>query len=298
MSLARNKKGIELTTIIEILLVVVATGLIIGTFVAASNRAEEKTSENLCRGFNALRFGTKVEEGPVSFNIVPRACKVINKKEAVPSKDYKYYIDGPVEGAKAEIRNMMARCWWMWLEGNQQNIFDKGWYQKNGCFICYTFSLEDTSFDYQQFAVSLEAPYYAMDSSDRCAPGGQGGKCMPSCSKTLYEFSKEVASTRCGPNQKCCVAADAKDECVNKGGKCSISPSEPYTELFNQWQCASGKCYVQKDKMASYLDYIQGTKGVGGGAGKVLFAGDGKFEPGSKYAITFVSPGKAGTLAL
>ena len=43
MSLARNKKGIELTTLIEILLVVVAAGLIIGVITMASSRADEKT---------------------------------------------------------------------------------------------------------------------------------------------------------------------------------------------------------------------------------------------------------------
>ena len=57
MSLARNKKAIEFAMLIQILLVVVGVGLLIGVFSVASLRAEEKTSENLCRGFNVLRFG-------------------------------------------------------------------------------------------------------------------------------------------------------------------------------------------------------------------------------------------------
>ena len=47
------------------------------------------------------------------------------------------------------------------------------------------------------------------------------------------------------------------------------------------------------------MDYIQGTAGVSGGAGKVLFGDNEGFKPGLKYAITFISPGNewdAGTL--
>ena len=47
MSLARNKRGIELATLIEMILIVVATGLIIGVFTVTSSRADEQTSQNL-----------------------------------------------------------------------------------------------------------------------------------------------------------------------------------------------------------------------------------------------------------
>ena len=118
MSLVQNKKGIEMTTLIQIFLAVAAVGLIIGVVANVSLRAEEKESELLCKTFNEIRFGTEVEKGPFSFNVAPRACKVIDKKN-VPSKDYKDHIAGVQEGAKGEIRDLMARCWWMWLEGIQ-----------------------------------------------------------------------------------------------------------------------------------------------------------------------------------
>jgi len=73
MDLARDKKGIELSTLIEIILVVVAAGLIIGVFTLAANKADQKTSETLCRGFNSIRFLTKVDKGPFSFNVAPKA---------------------------------------------------------------------------------------------------------------------------------------------------------------------------------------------------------------------------------
>lgn len=286
MSLGRNKRGIELSTLAEILLIVIATSFIITFLTVTSARADEKTSENLCRGLNAWRFGTEIETPVGNVNLVPRACKTINKKD-VPSKDYINHVNGQKAGAMAEVRDLMARCWWMWLEGNQQNMFQSEWYNlQNGCFICYTFSVDKDAkaISYQEFAASLNAPYYAVDSSDRCAPAGQGGKCMAYCDKNS-DFSKEVASTRCKQGLKCCVDAN---ECENKGGSCE--PRGNYVS-YDKWQCKSGNCYIKEEHMASYLDYIQGTKGVSGGAGRVLFGDNEGFKSGLKYAVTFVSPG-------
>ena len=47
MSLGQNKKGIEFATLIEIILVLIGTGLLIGVFLIAAARADEKTAENL-----------------------------------------------------------------------------------------------------------------------------------------------------------------------------------------------------------------------------------------------------------
>jgi len=295
MSLARNKKGIELITIIEIILVVIATGLLIGIFNYAAGRADEKTAETLCRGFNALRFGTEIETPIGNINVAPRACRTIDKKE-VPSKDYKNHIGGMKEGAKAEIRDLMTKCWNMWLEGNKKNMFGSEWYNlENGCFVCYTFSIDKDvkeHIKYSEFAASLNTPYYAVDSSDRCAPAGQGGYCRPSCDKST-DFSREVASNKCPLGQKCCIDEDRRNECKNKGGKCLDEPSGEFTEPYIKWQCKTGNCYLKKEKISSYLDYIQGTKGVGGGAGAVIFGDDAGFSSGSKYAVTFISPGNS-----
>ena len=292
MSLARNKRGIELATLIEMILIVVATGLIIGVFTVTSSRADEKTSQNLCRGFNALRFGTELETPIGTYNIAPRACKTIDKKD-LPGKDYQGHPKGPTEAAKAEVRDLMARCWWMWLEGREKNMFDKSWYNlQNGCFICYTFSLDKDAnqFSYKEFAYSLaDTPYYATDSTDRCAPAGQGGKCMASCDKSS-DFPREVASSRCKENEKCCIATDNRDECKNKGGECLNEPKGDFKLRYDKWQCKSGSCYIKAENMATYLDYVEY---VGGGKGKILFAEDGGFSSGSKYGVTFVSPGKS-----
>ena len=92
MSLARNKRGMELSTLAEIILVLIGAGFLLSVFLVKSSQAEEKTSENLCRGFNALRFGTIVETPIGNYNVAPRACKTIDKKD-LPEKEYK---DNPI----------------------------------------------------------------------------------------------------------------------------------------------------------------------------------------------------------
>jgi len=321
VSLGQSKKGIEWSFLIEIVLLLVATTLIITIFTMAAGRADEKTAENLCRGFNAIRYATQIGEGKLSITLAPNACKTIDKKD-VPSKDYKTNVDSAKESAQKEIMDLMARCWWMWLEGNQKNMFDKSFYNiQNGCFICYTFStIKDVGYmKYEDLSASLNQPYYAVDRTDRCAPLSLGGKCMDSCTAP---FTTEVPSSKCNPQEslavevgnklinpgsttdsssktdgktgtgvpirKCCTA---ENECENRGGKCLSDSTPIYSAYYKDWQCKQGHCYLEPDRMASYLDYIQGTRGAGGGAGKVLFLNEGGIHTGTKYAITFISPG-------
>lgn len=329
MPLHRSKKGgLELSTLAEIILILLAAGLIIYIFNYAAGRAAEKTSEKLCRGFNALRFATKIDKGPLTINAVPRACKTIDKKD-LPGNDYKDYVGGLGEGAKAELRDMMANCWYMWLEGKQPNIFDTSTTSlQNKCFVCYTFSLQNgVSITVPEFISSLDYPYQAIDSSSRCAPADQGGYCMNPCSSP---FSRAISSTACAnpykpersgdyggagasgtygkPDNnvkkstdltsglKCCIADDRKDECINKGGSCSPTPIDKY-HLYNKWACSKGNCYVQDENFVSYLDYVQGTNGAKGGAGFIVYEdkikNDNGLLSGKKYAVTLISPGNS-----
>jgi len=297
MHLARNKKRNASVgfTLIELILMIIGVGILIVLIVSYLSKADEKTSENLCRALNAIRAGTKVDTSVGTYTFAPRACKTIDKRQDLPSNNYINNPNSIKEGAKAEIRDLMTRCWWMWLEGRDQNVFDKKWYNlQNGCFICYTFNLgkDVKSFTYDEFAHSLTAAYYAVDTTDRCAPGGQGGMCMDSCNKNSDSFSREVASNVCD-KKKCCVSADTQDECKDKGGMCLDSPGTEYNYYYNRWHCKTGSCYIKPYNIASYLDYIEGANGVGSGTGKVLFAEDGGFAPQAKYAISFVSPGKS-----
>ncbi len=292
MSLDSNKKGSALSTFTEILLVVVTTLTIIGIFTVVTSRAEEKTAENLCKYFNEARFATKVGQGHASFSLSPRACKTIEKGD-LPSKDYKDYGvgDKEKEGAKAEIRNLMARCWWMWLEGKHQNMFDQSIgaiLTPSKCFVCYTFSLDkNIEIGMPDLLASLEEPYYAIDSSDRCAPLNQGGECISDC--VPYGL-KEIRSNKCGKD-KCCIAKDARDECENKGGECLSFKEDSSYIKYSKWSCKQGSCYVKKENMESYLDYIQGTKSIDTGAGFVTHQETlSEFNKGKVYGIALVSP--------
>lgn len=292
MNLAKSKKGAELSTLVEIILLLIAAGLILGIFQYAASRANEQTSEKLCRGFNALRAGTKIDVGPVKTNIVPQGCKTIDKKD-LPGKTYQDYPGGIKEGAKAELRNAIARCWWMWLEGKQPNIFDTSTLNpQNKCFVCYAFSLKNgADIGIPEFIASLDYPYEAADSSNRCAAGGEGGYCKPDCEKSR---ETEVSSNLCQSSLlKCCISKNIRDECINKGGTCSLSPLEGH-RLYEKWGCSQGLCYVKEENYMTYLDYVQGTKGSKGGAGFIVYEDklkDAGLTTKKKYAVTLVSPG-------
>lgn len=289
----QNRKGLALPFFIDFILLIFGAVLIIQFINVKFAQADEKTAENLCWGFNAIRFATRQEApGGVKFNIAPRACKTINKNE-LPGKDYKENVGGVKEGAKKEIKDLMMKCWWMWLEGSQPNILDSSTTSfTNKCFVCYTFSLKDgINIPITEFLASLNEPYYAIDTSDRCAPGGQGGHCRAACDKSS-EFSREVPSTRCKSGEKCCVDENIGNECLNKKGRCN-NPEEGYLP-YDKWKCKDGTCYINKDNFASYLDYIQGTKGAGLGSGYLAYqTGLEKFNSGKQYGIVLVSPGNS-----
>ena len=124
---------------------------------------------------------------------------------------------------------------------------------------------------------------------------------MSSCSESSG-FPKEVNSIKCedASKPKCCITKDyPKDECINKGGSCETRQGY---KPFDEWACKTGRCYVDEKNFAAYYDYIQGTRGVGGGAGFIAFQENlDKFASGKKYGVVFVSPGDKltwGTLGL
>jgi len=274
------------------ILLLVTAGILIAFVTYISANADEKAAEELCRSFNVLRFGTQLEVAGVKVNTAPRACKTIDKGD-IPNKDYAN-LNTPKDGAKAQIRGMMAKCWYMWLEGRQTNMMDTSTLSlsssSNKCFACYDFVLQKDagSISMNELLVSLEDAYIAKDSSDRCAAGG-GGYCKSSCDGM---HTKESVSIRCKENQKCCVNSEATNECINKGGKCSTNLETGYAR-FDKWQCKTGNCFVKQENFGSYLDYLQGT-GAGEGRGYLVFQENFKgFEPGKMYGITLVSPGNS-----
>lgn len=319
MRFLRSKRGLEFETLIEIILLIAGVGLLIGIILSITSKADQSTQEQLCRGFNALKFGYEKSAGSLTSKFIspPRACNTLDKGD-LPSKDFKARQDlaNDAMRAKAEVRDLMRRCWWMWLEGRQQNMFDKALYQSDGCFVCYTFSVgKGAGFSSTDLVTSLYEPYIAKDSSNRCAGSvsagggssggagaspsfggttmplgnGNGGRCMASCGG---EFPDKASSASCPPNQVCCVSTNRQNECGDKGGVCSSTPLNGYKQ-FLDWKCTGKKaCFVSENNFASYLDYLQGTRGAGYGSGMVVYEDGTSFNPGQLYAVTLVSPSR------
>jgi hypothetical protein len=247
-----NKKGIELSTLAAIILLLVSTAVIAGVYKVAFSKADEKSVEVTCRSFNAVRYG--VEKGLSSEGTsgklasrkfqTPRVCATIEKTATVPTKDFKDTPGSLSVGAAKEIRHMMARCWWMWLEGRQQNMFSKGVFDlKDGCFVCYTFAInKDVRLTYSDILTVLQQPYPQITLADNCKTGGPG-----TCRANCFTNERESNSPSC-KGQKCCIAT------------------------------------------YSYLDYIQGTNGAPTGKGLVLIGDRDALSSKDLYAVAFVSP--------
>lgn len=291
--LLHHKKGMTLVTLVGLILLAVGAGLIIGLIVDIFEGVDDKTVENLCRTTNALRYETDIDLGVTTVSLSPRGCKTIDKED-IPSKNYKKNYEETEDAAKAEVQDLMARCWLMWLEGQKKNMFDNPLWTGDSCYICYTFSIDQNAgFSYKDLVDSMTSTAYEVtDDSDKCAGGG-GGYCQSTCED---EFPQAIPSTRCEENNKCCISS-IKNVCMNKGGICSAS--KPATaSLYTRWSCEDKdkQCYVKKENFLSYTNYLQGTTQEGEETGAIMFDDpDGSIDSGKKYAISFLSPDETAT---
>ena len=291
---ALNKKAAWLTmgTIITIALLTVSLVLIGGVWKGFISKAEPKAAESLCKSFNAARLITQTEILGVKGHLAPSACNPIDKKE-LPSKEYSQ----DQEGLKANIADLTAKCWNIYLEGREKNMFAKNWpFGNDACNICYTFSVKKGIIPVTTPELELyltETTYLAEDTSDKCAVtnrGYEGGYCMDECNE---EYPKEKRSTKCKNQEKpiCCTVENKKDECVNNGGACrdNFCNEDELAYLYPKgWQCADKDkiCCLNKDNVYSYMDYIQFYEGTG----KVMYHTGIQFANPEQYAITLVSP--------
>jgi len=142
LNFKKNKRGIEaggFSIIIGLVILLLSGGIIIAVIKNSAGRADEKVQVDLCRISNEIRLGIK--ERTPDFNPVssPRICTTIDKTEdkfQVPTKKYPQDITG----AKAEIRDMIKNCWYMWLEGSEVNAFGGlNLIGSEGCVMCYKY---------------------------------------------------------------------------------------------------------------------------------------------------------------
>lgn len=299
------------------LLVFIAGLLILGGVTKLHAEVRDKGGEAGCKLFNLLRAKTSTEFSGLKVGL-PRACKTIHlngEKEELPQEKYEQSKNGINEN----IRDLIIKCWDMWLKGKEPNMFQRFYGFADGGYICYTYPInrevlpEGQRITLSDFNDFLAQPYIGIDKTDRCNEGGEGGKCAvgdPNNKNACLSvaegdaFARNIKrSERCSPKEVCCVASKDGDGCKNKGGKCFEEATGDYTHQFNSdsWACADSglKCFLRRQDVVTTFDYIQGTGGSDTGPGVILYrVPDGEnvdnfhFKSGERYAISFVSPGK------
>ncbi len=252
MFLCRDKKGMVLSTIVNIVIITIALFLIIGIINHFFSKAEGATADSICRGSvlarekYALRYlgGTIKKSGP------PLLCKTEDK--IMPEKE-----GGSKEEIKRDISNLITKTWYMFGEGLPKNIFDDFIFGGYSCFVKYTISVKSNSkFKYGDY-ISREDLLSWL---------------------SLNPYKVEVKETK---NKR--YACEKKGGVCVEGGLCS-SDKMYYSDP--AWSCGRNQiCCVDKKNFITYIDYIQSYVGEGR-----LFITNEKFEPGETYGIALVSP--------
>lgn len=186
----------------------------------------------------------------------------------------------------------------MWLDGSKPNMF-RNYPFSESCFTCYTFKVRDKvkGLTYTSISNSMDAPYFVKDASHKCAPGG-GGYWKTSCGQGEKAVQSKDPQINIG--NKCCIK-EGRNGCENKGGICSSAgnPSEKDYSLYNKndFSCPKGdqSCYVKKDELYSYTNYIRKS----GRGGEIFFkpisnqqTNEINYIPGEIYTVSFISPSK------
>src|SRR3989338_2462157 len=138
-----NKRAIAMEMIAWIIFISVCFILIVGLIYQAFSKAQDKAAEIICRASVALREKSTVSTEDITgvsavkleAKLTPLLCKAIDKK--VPVKgDTK-------EDSLKEFSDLIAKCWWQFLEGTSKNTFGQGGFgnifwsgSSDKCFIC------------------------------------------------------------------------------------------------------------------------------------------------------------------
>lgn len=131
------KKAMAAGQLVTIMIVLIAFVLIAGTITRFQSKLEGQEAELMCKNSLLLKAKTKIEAGSVTAISTPALCKTLDRKFSAKNK----------EEALDFVSKNMERCWWMWLEGQMNEIFGPrgifGSDEKTKCFICYSLFYED-----------------------------------------------------------------------------------------------------------------------------------------------------------
>ena len=130
----RSRKAVARSSLILLLTAIVSLVIIIYAVYEFYTRADQAVDEPACRGsiLTRVKFSFKLAK-VVEVNPFPILCKTQEKT-----------LEGNKKQVMNQISDLSARCWWMFLNGEYGNIFNKlNLESDQKCFICYTFKIEN-----------------------------------------------------------------------------------------------------------------------------------------------------------
>ena len=296
-----NKKA-QLSTIREMILVLVVFIILGGFFTSCIRSAESDLKEDMCRASVFLRheyhinaLGTKIEAAPLE-------CYTYDKE--VPLEKYD---GGTVNDIEKSIGDLIAKTWWMFGEGifkaNFQGEAKGSAFNFGGdtklCHVSYRFTINDKNIK----MVNYESGQPLFNSADL----------MTYLTTNIYFADPEYHEIYCenGKDDDSDGLTDEEDDdctdgktsvtnsCEQRGGVCvSLDDAVPpkykiYKDI--EWTCKGRNdlCYAPDSRSYSYLKYVQSH---GDSRGTLVIGSDSElefqmdFKAGQAYGIAMVEP--------
>ena len=287
----RSKKS-QMMVVVLILIAVAGTILALYTISYMAGKADDPAKEASCRSMNALM--KRFEKGGINLK---ELCSPIEK--TIPTSSYSQ----DKEGAMNEISDMSARCWWMWLEGTERNMFER-WpsiiERKEPCYPCYIYNIKRgiESFTGEELGEYMRTHVYiAKDTSEGCTSveGVECGFCRKGTSELPFT-AREVSSSKCGSGEQCYISTRPDDICINKGGRCMEGGCEQGYLAYERWDCGARDetCCVEEQNAYNYFQYVQSYEGPGAiiyTAGETDTGDEFKFKAQEEtYSVSIMSP--------
>ena len=155
----KNRKAVARAFLILMLIAILSLTIIIYAVNQFFTRADQEVDEQACRASILTRVKSTLRVAwVVELNPFPIVCKTQHK-----------VLEGDEEQVKMQISSLSARCWWMFLNGEYGNLFDKkSIFSDNMCFICYTFSIkEDMSISGEKLMEYMDDHYYITKAGEK-----------------------------------------------------------------------------------------------------------------------------------
>ena len=130
----KNRKAVARSFLVLLLIAILSFTIILYAINQFLTRSSRVVDEQACRASILTRVKSTIRVAKVvEVNPFPIVCKTQHK-----------VIEGDKEQVMMQISDLSARCWYMFLNGEYGNIFDKLQLTSDQkCFICYTFGIAD-----------------------------------------------------------------------------------------------------------------------------------------------------------